>query len=880
MVTLTIDGVEVTVERGTSILEAAQQAGIYIPTLCHDKRLVPYGACRLCMVEVTARGRTRRMPACFNPARDGMEVATHTPELVKGRLMQLMLLLRTHPLLCPTCDAAGNCRLQDLVHEYEVPDLPFPMESRYFHVDNASHFIRFNMNLCIKCGMCVRICDEVQGVNELSFVERGLMCEVSTDFGRPLDCEFCGQCAQICPVGAISSKWLVGTGRDFELKKTNTTCSFCSLGCTLTLGEKGGKVVWVSSPPQSHNDGNLCVKGRYGWPYLYSEERLSAPLVKKTGNLEHAEWNDALSFVAERLSSIKNSSGPTSLAALGSERLTNEEAYVFNRFVRTVLETPHLDHAGGYGYRGLVDGLMPILGYPASTNPITEIRNAELIVLVGADLTESHPIAKNEVIMATGPMKRGEVIVIDSMETKLTHRPGMHLAVVPGTEHLVVYAMLKEVIDQGLFDRAALDLRAEGFDELASSLEGYSPETIAQITGIDPELIREAAKRYAEATRAPIILTDGMNRLGLNVLCARAAASLAVVAGKLGKVSSGVYVFGEKANAQGAVDMGLAPDLLPGFKKIDDEDARSRFEEAWGSPLPTEEGMSASEILAKAESGEIKALYVVGENPLETYPDRARVERALGKLELLVVQDMFLTSTAKMAHAVLPVTAFAEKTGTLTSSERLVQRLRPVLRPQGAKSDLEIFSALAALLGRPAMTYAGPEQVMHEIGELVEPYRGISYDRIGPEGIVWPCVDEEDPGIRVLYEGGFPGGKATLTAAPAIEPVQENGHRMVLLQELSFFHSGSWSHWSSALMEVCPDGSAEFNRSDMEQLGVGDGDKVKITSPEGLWIQVKAKRSRRPRKGTIIVPQHFSALKVNTLTAWDTPLVKVSVEKV
>jgi predicted molibdopterin-dependent oxidoreductase YjgC len=880
MVTLTIDGVEVSVERGTSILDAARQAGIRIPTLCHDERLVPYGACRLCMVEVTARGRTRRMPACFNPARDGMEVATHTPDLIKGRRIQLMLLLRTHPLLCPSCDAGGNCRLQDLVHEYEVPELPFPTESRYFHVDNASPFIRHNMNLCIKCGMCVRICDEVQGVNQLSFVERGITSEVSTDFGRPLECEFCGQCAQICPVGAISSKWLVGTGRDFELKKTDTTCAFCSLGCTLTLGEKSGKVVSVSSPPESHNEGNLCVKGRYGWPYLYSEERLSSPLVNKGGKLEEAEWNEALSFVAERLGAVKGDSGPLSLAALGSERLTNEEAYVFNRFVRTVMETPHLDHAGGYGYRGLVDGLMPILGYPASTNPITEIRDAELVLLVGADLTESHPVAKNEVILATGTMRRGEVIVIDSVETRLAERPGKHLAVAPGTEHLVLYSMLKEVIDQGLFDKAALDLRAEGFDEFAASLDGYSPDAAAPIAGIDAELIREAAKRYAEAAKAAIILTDGMNRLGLNALCARAAASLALVTGKLGKPSCGVYVFGEKANAQGAVDMGLAPDLLPGFKKIDDEEARSRFEEAWGSPLPAEKGMSAREILAKAESGEIKALYIVGENPLDTYPDRARVERALGKLELLVVQDMFLTSTAKMAHAVLPVTAFAEKTGTLTSAERRVQRLRPVLRPRGAKSDLEIFSALAALMGKPVMTYAGPEQVMYEIAELVEPYRGVSYDRIGDTGILWPCVDEEDPGTAILYEGGFPGGKAALTPAPAVEPGRDNGYPMVLIQGLSHFHSGSWSEWSSALMEVCPEGPAELNPGDMEQLGVGDGDKVKITSPEGLWIQVKAERSLRPAKGTVIVPQHFSALKLNSLTGWDTPVVKVKVEKV
>jgi len=879
MVTLTIDGVEVTVERGASILEAAQKAGVRIPTLCHDKRLVPYGACRLCIVEVTSRGRTRTMPACFNPAREGMEVATHTPKLAESRRMQLMLLLRSHPLLCPSCDAGGNCRLQDLVHEYEVPELPFTRESRYYHVENESHFIRFNMNLCVRCGMCVRICDEVQGENELSFIKRGMECEVSTDFGRPLQCELCGQCAQICPVGAIASKWLVGTARAFEVNRVNTVCSFCSLGCVLTVAERKKKIVAVSSPADSHNEGNLCVKGRYGWPYAYSEQRLKKPLIRKDGSLQEVEWNEALSFVAEQLMAIKGSSGPGSLAALGSERLTNEEAYVFNRFARTVMETPHLDHAGGYGYRALVDGLGSALGFPASTNSITEIREADVILLLAADLTETHPVAKNEAIMATSRHK-GELIVIDAVKTKLTGRRGTHLMCKPGTEHFVAFAMIKEIIDKELFDRKALDLRADGLDELVASLAPYDPDAVGALTGVDADTIRQAAEKFARASRAAILLTDGMNRPAQNVLLARAAANLAVITGQVGKESGGVFVFGEKANAQGAIDMGLAPDLLPGFRRLADEEGRARFEKAWGGPLPQEPGMNAAGILEAAEKGAVRGIYVVGENPLETYPNRGQVERALGSLQFLVAQDLFLTSTARLAHAVLPVASFMEKNGTVTSAERMIQRLKPVWKSVEYKSDLEIFTALAAMMGKPAMTYPGPERVMDEIASLVDVYKGVSYDRIGDRGIQWPCVDTDDPGKRRLYEGGFPAGKARLQPAPTFQASPNQGGPFYLTPSSLKFHSGSISQFSFSLLEVVAGAVAEMNRSDMKAVGLVDGDRVRITDSFGASIAVRAKGSRRAPAGVVIVPQHFSEAKLNTLTRWDDPAPRVRVEKV
>jgi len=879
MVTLNIDGEEVVAEPGTTVLKAAQQWGIRIPTLCSDKRLAPYGASGLCIVEVKVNGREFVAPACLTSVEDGMDVRTHSPEIIEGRRRQLRLLLRTHPLLCPTCDAAGDCKLQDLVREYEISELSFPTETRDYHVDNKSNFIQLNMNLCVKCWLCVRICDEVQGENELTMVRRGIACEVTTDFGRPLDCELCGQCAQICPVGAISSKWLVGKGREFELKKTDTVCSFCSLGCTLTLETKDENVVYVVSPPEGPNEGNLCAKGRYGWPYVYSEQRLNRPLIRKHGDLEEVEWDEALSFVADHFVGIRETTSSMGLAALGSQRLTNEEAYVFNRFVRTVLGTPHLDHAGGRAYRALVDGLAPVLGYPASTNSIREIRNAQVILLLGADLNETHPVAKNEVIMATGPMRDGTAIVVDSVRTKLCDRKGIELLTAAGSEHLIAHAMLKEIIDRGLYDTSALDHVEEGFDDLVDSLAGYSPENVGKLTGANPDLIRKAAAEYAQAPTATIILTADMNRTGPDVALAQAAAKLALVTGRIGKESCGVYVLGEKANSQGAIDMGLAPDLLPGFHNIGDESARRKFEAAWDSSLPSGKGLDARGILVAAENNQIRGLYVVGENPLETYPDRRQVIRALGGLECLVVQDMFLTSTARMAHAVLPVASFAEKVGTYTSADRRIQRLRRILEPTGPKSDLEIFQALAALMGKTSLKYAGPETVMDEIAQLVEVYGGISYHRLGKYGIVWPYVGSEDPANQFLYAKGFPNGKLTLTPAPPIGDLSSNGFPFELIPGVVKFHSGSMSQWSPSLMEVSPQGLAEMSRKDMLAMGLRDGDTIRITSSRGRTVEAKVKRSWRAVEASVIVPQHFSALGLNDIIGWEYPSARVKVEK-
>jgi len=879
MVSLNIDGRAVLVEAGTTILEAASQQGIRIPTLCYDKRLSPHGACFICSVEVKSDGREMLLPACVTRADEGMDVHTNTPWVRDVRKTQLMLILKSHPLSCPTCDAAGECKLQQLVKESEIPDLMFPRETREYHVDDRSAFIRFDMNVCIKCGLCVRICNEVQGVNALSFVNRGTSLDVSTDFGRPLDCEFCGQCAQICPVGAISSKWLVGTGRQFELEDTGTVCPFCSLGCMLTLRTKNRKIVYVTSPSDAPNQRMLCVKGRYGWSHVYSEDRLRKPLIRKNGELQEVSWDEALDFVAEGLMRIKRAAGSTRLAALGSARLTNEEAWVFNRLVRTVLGTPHLDHAAGLAYGSAVHGLKESLGYPASTNSIREIRNSQLIVLLAADLTETHPVAKNEVIIATQPQRKGRVLVVDSVRTKLCERPGTSLITAPGTEHLIAYAMLREILANGHFAPDAFLNVEQPLDEVIESLNEYRPEIVAKLSGVNAEAIRKAAIEYAQASTATIILTAGICQRGNEVALARAAAALALVTGRIGKRFCGVHLLLDKANSQGAVDMGLVPDFLPGFQPILDPSARARFEEVWQAALPQEAGLGACEIIKKAVAGKIVGLYVVGENPPDTYPDRNKVHRALAGLDFLVVQDPFLTSTAKMAHAVLPAACFSEKSGTYTSAERRVQSLHPVFKPLFGKTDLEIFQALAAKMGTRFSHYTDPAKIMDEIASAVEVYRGVSYQRLSNRGIQWPCADADDPGIEVLYTDGFPKGKARILPAPHIDMSHSLNSSLRLLPWTLKFHSGSLSQHSASLRNVSPQASAELNPEDMEARRLQDGDLVRLLSRIGRSDVLVVRSSSRVGKGSVIVPHHFPSLKLNAIIGWDLPSGEVNIEK-
>jgi formate dehydrogenase alpha subunit len=885
MVTLTIDGREVTLPRGSTISEAAEKAGVKIPSLCHDRRLIPFGSCRVCMVEVKGR-EGNLIPACFNPARNGMEVLTATPGIIEARKTQLQLILLHHPLECPTCDQAGACTLQDLVYEYGITDNPYRLERPAGGITAAvkeklliGSMARRESRRCILCGRCVRICEELQGVKEIDFVGRGFRTTIGTDFDRDLQCEFCGQCISTCPVGALTTALISHHARQWELKKAPSLCAYCGCGCTIILGIKENRVRTVTSDyAAGANQGNLCVKGRYGWEYIHSDERLTTPLMRKEGRLAPCSWEAALQETARGLERIKEAYGADAIGVIGSGRLTNEEAYLLQKLTRAALGSNNVDSSGGFTYQGLF-GLKECLGYAAMTNSLAELRDSEVILAVRSDPQETHPMVKLEVIMALN-RNRAFLIAADSYETWLHARAHCAIIYRPGTEVAFLNGLLHVIFKERLEDGSFIAERTRGCDGLRKSVASFDPATVESITGVPAAILVAAARKYAGSQKASILISSGLGLRGDERGIARASANLALATGNIGTPSSGVNILAEKSNSQGVLDMGLVPAYLPGYRDLQDQGERRTFERAWNARLSSTPGLNALEMLRGAENGAVKALYLVGENPLLSYPDRHRTLRALQRAELVVVQDMFLSETAAAAQVVLPVLSLPEKEGTLTSTERRVQKFDRVLDPVGGgKSDCDIIIALAHRLGYE-MSYQHPRQVLQEIAMLVPFYSGISWDRIPHNGIQWPCNSEVGQGTAHLYQAGFPQGRAVFTPVPFTPLPAADDRRLpfYLITVSSLFHSGCLSFRARGLQQVSPAACAELNPSDAARLRITSGDPVLIASAQGS-VTVASKISDRTPPGSVLMPYYCDRLRVNVLTTAASPLTRVSVEK-
>lgn len=811
MVNLTIDGKQITVSRTATIYEAALEAGINIPVLCYAKKLLPFGACRVCLVQVEQM-KGRLIPSCTTPVSEGMVVTTMSDEILKVRKTVLEFLLVNHVIECPVCDKGGECDLQELTYAHEVVTNRFQGEKFNLETDEVNPLIERNMNRCVLCGRCVRVCDEVVAYGSYSFINRGFETKIATAYDRGLNCEFCGQCVSMCPVGAILPRPFKFKARPWQLKEVDTVCGYCGNGCTVTLGVLNNKVEAIRFNDKiGVNDGNLCIRGRFGYSYVNSEERLTTPLVRKNGQLVEASWDEALQAVTDGFKQAQ-----AGLGILSGARLTNEELFLLKNLAK-VAGTANLDHSGGECYKGLTEGVAGAIGMAASTGTFPQVEECEAILAIRSDFYETHPVfgmvvnqavKRNEAQLWLVADKRGKFAKLPNAQN-LLHRPGMELDVLNG--------LARVIIDEGLAQGEGV----EGLAELKQALADFSAEQVAARTGVDAELLRTAARQLAAAKKSAILLAYGLPYTAYSRELGIAAANLAILAGIPGRSGSGLYLCGEKANSQGAIDLGI---------------------------MPQAGGLGAQAMLDAAAAGKLGALYVVGEDLLTSYPDRGKVEKALEKVPFLVVQDIFLSPTAAKAHVVLPAASFAEKDGTFTNAERRIQRVRPgIPLPGQARTDAAIFSAISEKLG-DTLTFTGPAAIFAEIARNVPAYAAVTFNGIGPQGFVWGGEIPAPQHRRLQPVGG---------ATPV-------GGAFQLLTGSALYHSGTVSTRSKGPQAVVAEAYVEFGREDAKSLELKDGDLVKVAG-NGVELRLKAKVGNRLPKGVLFAPYHFAAAGINRL---------------
>ena len=781
-ITLSIDGETVTAKEGVSLYDVISSTGKIVPAMCYHYTFDPFGSCGMCLV--LQEGKKSPVRSCTAKATEGMVIQTEGEDLFAARKKAVEKHLSVHPLDCPVCDADGHCELQDMAFQHEVTNLA-NAKQKNIPEDTRSLVLDFNMNRCIACGECINICKDVQRIDALQFMKKGGFTQVVAKGDHALDCEFCGDCLAVCPVGAITNKFSKYVYKPWQLRKTLTTCNYCGDGCQMYVETKDTEVVRVTSPLSWKNKwgdrgdtvnghGGLCVRGRFGFQFIDSKERLKAPLIRKDTALAPATWIEALETTAERLMHVKRQHGAEAIAGLITARCTNEELYVFQKFMRTVVGTNNLDSSARYGHVNFVRAVSHALGINRMMNTSAEITKAKAILVVGANVTETNPVASLRVKAALGTYK-ASVIVVDSMQTNLAKLASHPAMVNPGTEGTFVQGLVKSVLDQDLIDPDSTAQAPDALAALKAAAGRVSLETVAQETGVPVQTMQEMARVFAEAPRAIILCGEGILRQQQGYENTLSLIDLAWVTGKLHKPGCGINTFAEEGNEQGAVDMGVAPEFLPG--PVPYAQAHRKFSEAWDATLPDPpSGRTLIDVLEACRAGTIKALYLVGENPLATLPKSFGVEDALSRLDLLICQDPFLTETAQRAHVVFPACTFAEKDGTVTNQEGMVQFVRPALDPLGESAlDWHIMVGLAEAMGR-SLPYETTQDIQTEIRKLLPGY----YNLGQPKRIV------ADP--TAYLRNGYPDSVGARYANGRIrESDRTHGLRLIQL----IYHSGN-----------------------------------------------------------------------------------------
>ena len=849
-VRLTIDGTPVTVPKGTLVIEAARRMGVMIPHFCYHPKLKPDANCRMCLVEIEKMPKLQT--SCSTTVAEGMAVRTATSVVNDAHKSVLEFILANHPLDCPVCDQGGRCDLQDFSHEYTPTTSRFVEIKRIFQKEYFSPVIETQMNRCVQCLRCVRYCDEVMDVKALAPSGRGTMTEIKHFGHHELECEFCGGCVQICPVGAITSRLSMYEFRPWMVKRADTICTYCGDGCSITIQAKNNELIEVtSSYGAGRNDGDLCARGFFGYHVTTHPDRLTHPLIRREGRLVPTTWEEALEHVAEQIIRLKMAHGPDAIGGLITSRCTNEDLYVFQKFMRVVIGTNRLDSGARYGHMTGIHTLRRVQGTHRWTVTFEDILSAQALLLVGTNVTETNPITGLKVKEA---VKKGHatLVTLETLEpavdtiSNIANLSQHHFSTRPGQYQNTTIGLMKAVLEGNLTDPEVAGKFPGYVATLGKAVQAVAWEDIEQAMGQSRAHLMDAAQSLARADRMVVVVgTDVLRDQGGPAVTANLL-DLLIVMGKLSKPGCGLAPLAEENNDQGTVEMGAVAELLPGAIEVTDKPTRDRLAGIWREELPQSPGMPLIDLLGLARKGTLKAMFLVGENPIGTLPPAAQAKEALENLELLVCQELFLTETASMAHVVLPACSYAEKNGTFTNSEGHVQAVRQAVDPIGeSRPDWEIESALSVLLGNP-IEYGDAREILKEIRSVIP-----GYGLLGPAPTP-PKVDEQvvTRYLTDTYATDLADRYRFTSSEQRSEPV-------TLILKQSLFHSGKMSTRAKGLMQIQGKGTLDMNPEDASRYQVGDGDRVRVFNGSGDVTTTVKVRARVP-VGTMWFPEHFA----------------------
>ncbi|MGB0936585.1 MAG: formate dehydrogenase subunit alpha [Colwellia sp.] len=878
MVSIEIDGKQLNIAEGTSVMRAAAMHDINIPKLCASDNLEAFGSCRLCAVQVEGM---RGYPAsCTTPVKEGMVVKTQNDDIAKLRRNIMELYISDHPLDCLTCSSNGDCELQDMAGAVGLREVRYGFDGdNHFDEknDESNPYFTFEPSKCITCSRCVRACEEVQGTFALTIEGRGFASKVSAGTSDQnflsSDCVSCGACVQACPTATLTEKAVIDKGQPEH--SIVTTCAYCGVGCSFKAEMKGEEVIrMVPYKGGEANQGHSCVKGRFAFGYATHQDRITSPMIRNSIDepWQEVSWEEAIEFSAQKIKGIQTKYGRNSVGGITSSRCTNEETYLVQKLIRAGFGNNNTDTCARVCHSPTGYGLKTTIGESAGTQTFESVLKSDLIMVIGANPTDAHPVFGS---MLRKRLRQGaQLIVIDPREIDLLNtahiQENYHLAIKPGTNVAIINAIAHVIMSEGLEDKDFISQRTDEYHAWREFIldEVNSPETNASITGIPAEKIRQAARSFANAKNAAVYYGLGVTEHSQGSTMVMGIANLAMATGNIGREGVGINPLRGQNNVQGSCDMGSFPQELPGYQHVSNDTLRAKFEKNWDVSLDNEPGLRIPNMFDAAIEGTFKAMYVQGEDILQSDPNTQHVQAALASLECLIVQDIFMNETAKYAHVFLPGSSFLEKDGTFTNAERRINRVRKVMKPLATYADWEVTQMLSNALGYP-MSYQHPSEIMDEIALLVPQFSRVSYEKLEQQGsIQWPCNDEFPDGTPTMHEEQFPIGKGKFAVTPYLATEEKTNKRFPLLlttgRILSQYNVGAQTRRTQNQVWHEED-VLEIHPHDAQERGIKDGDWLGLTSRSGETV-LKAKISSRMQTGIVYTTFHHPFSGANVIT--------------